>query len=71
MRVSKPFDLYFKECMSGCEYQAAWHMITEGLVREGERAEIEIAEEIALRAKQTLTVQQACPAQAIRQSGMR
>jgi hypothetical protein len=69
MRVSKPFDLYFNEWMSGFEYQAAW--LTEGMVQEGERTEIEIAEEIALRAKQTLTVQQACPAQAIRQSGMR
>jgi hypothetical protein len=26
---------YFNECMNGFEYQAAWHMIAEGLVLEG------------------------------------
>lgn len=26
---------YFNECMTGFEYQAAWHMIAEGLVQEG------------------------------------
>jgi hypothetical protein len=26
---------YFNECMNGFEYQAAWHMIAEGLVQEG------------------------------------
>lgn len=26
---------YFNECMNGFEYQAAWHMIAEGLVTEG------------------------------------
>jgi len=26
---------YFNECMNGFEYQAAWHMIAEGLVMEG------------------------------------
>jgi uncharacterized protein (DUF608 family) len=26
---------YFNECMNGFEYQAAWHMVAEGLVMEG------------------------------------
>ena len=26
---------YFNECMNGFEYQAAWHMIAEGMVMEG------------------------------------
>jgi hypothetical protein len=26
---------YFNECMNGFEYQVAWHMIAEGLVKEG------------------------------------
>jgi uncharacterized protein (DUF608 family) len=29
------FAGYFNECMNGFEYQAAWHMIAEGLVQEG------------------------------------
>jgi non-lysosomal glucosylceramidase len=35
MRVSGGFDFYFNECMNGFEYQVAWHMIAEGMVREG------------------------------------
>jgi hypothetical protein len=27
--------MYFNECMTGFEYQAAWHMVAEGLVQEG------------------------------------
>jgi non-lysosomal glucosylceramidase len=37
-RGGKPghgFAGYFNECMNGFEYQAAWHMIAEGLVQEG------------------------------------
>jgi non-lysosomal glucosylceramidase len=37
-RGDKPghgFAGYFNECMNGFEYQAAWHMIAEGLVQEG------------------------------------
>jgi uncharacterized protein (DUF608 family) len=34
-RVSQSFDFYFNECMNGFEYQAAWHMIAEGMVQEG------------------------------------
>jgi uncharacterized protein (DUF608 family) len=29
------FAGYFNECMTGFEYQVAWHMISEGLVQEG------------------------------------
>ncbi len=35
MRVQKSYDAYFNECMNGFEYQAAWHMIAEGLVMQG------------------------------------
>ncbi len=34
-RVAKGFDYYFNECMTGFEYQVAWHMIWEGMVKEG------------------------------------
>ncbi len=34
-RVQQGFDFYFNECMNGFEYQAAGHMIREGLVTEG------------------------------------
>lgn len=34
-RVSESFDYYFNECMTGFEYQVAWHMIAEGMVEEG------------------------------------
>ncbi len=34
-RVKESFDYYFNECMTGFEYQAAWHMIAEGMVMEG------------------------------------
>jgi hypothetical protein len=37
-RGGKPthgFAGYLNECMNGFEYQAAWHMIAEGLVQEG------------------------------------
>ena len=34
-RVPGGFDAYFNECMTGFEYQAAWHMIAEGMVMEG------------------------------------
>ncbi|MBU6401312.1 MAG: hypothetical protein KGS61_13435, partial [Verrucomicrobia bacterium] len=34
-RVKESFDYYFNECMTGFEYQAASHMIREGLVQEG------------------------------------
>lgn len=34
-RVQQGFDFYFNECMTGFEYQAAGHMIWEGLVEEG------------------------------------
>jgi len=34
-RVQQGFDFYFNECMTGFEYQAASHMIWEGLVKEG------------------------------------
>ena len=33
-RVKESFDFYFNECMTG-EYQAAWHMIAEGMLLEG------------------------------------
>lgn len=29
------FAGYFNECMNGFEYQVAWHMIAEGMVKEG------------------------------------
>jgi non-lysosomal glucosylceramidase len=35
MRVTTGFDFYFNECMNGFEYQAAGHMIWEGMVQEG------------------------------------
>jgi len=34
-RVQQGFDFYFNECMNGFEYQAAGHMIWEGLLQEG------------------------------------
>ena len=34
-RVTTGFDFYFNECMNGFEYQAAWHMVAEGMVQEG------------------------------------
>ncbi len=34
-RVTESFDFYFNECMTGFEYQVAWHMIASGLVMEG------------------------------------
>jgi uncharacterized protein (DUF608 family) len=34
-RVRQGFDYYFNECMNGFEYQAAGHMIWEGMVQEG------------------------------------
>jgi hypothetical protein len=34
-RVRAHFDFYFNECMTGFEYQAAGHMVWEGLVQEG------------------------------------
>ncbi|MGB0744915.1 MAG: GH116 family glycosyl hydrolase, partial [Opitutales bacterium] len=36
-RGGKPggFAGYFNECMTGFEYQVAWHMISEGMVKEG------------------------------------
>ena len=34
-RQSKGFDFYFNECMNGFEYQAAGHMLAEGMVTEG------------------------------------
>jgi hypothetical protein len=34
-RPGHGFAGYFNECMNGFEYQAAWHMISEGLVQEG------------------------------------
>ena len=34
-RVALGYDYYFNECMNGFEYQAAGHMIWEGLVQEG------------------------------------
>lgn len=34
-RVREAFDFYFNECMNGFEYQAAGHMIAEGMVEEG------------------------------------
>jgi uncharacterized protein (DUF608 family) len=34
-KVGKGFAGYFNECMNGFEYQAAGHMIAEGLVQEG------------------------------------
>jgi uncharacterized protein (DUF608 family) len=34
-RVSGGFDLYFNECMNGFEYQAAGHMVAEGMLLEG------------------------------------
>ena len=34
-RVQQGFDYYFNECMTGFEYQAAGHMIWEGLAMEG------------------------------------
>ena len=34
-RVTTGFDFYFNECMNGFEYQAAWHMLAEGMVEEG------------------------------------
>ncbi len=34
-RVPGGFDAYFNECMTGFEYQAAGHMIAEGMLTEG------------------------------------
>jgi uncharacterized protein (DUF608 family) len=34
-RVATGYDYYFNECMTGFEYQAAGHMIWEGMVQEG------------------------------------
>jgi uncharacterized protein (DUF608 family) len=34
-RVQDGNDVYFNECMTGFEYQVAWHMIWEGMVLEG------------------------------------
>ncbi len=34
-RVKESFDFYFNECMTGFEYQVAWHMVAEGLLQEG------------------------------------
>jgi non-lysosomal glucosylceramidase len=34
-RVAQGFDFYFNECMTGFEYQAAGHMLWEGMVTEG------------------------------------
>jgi len=34
-RVTGGFDGYFNECMTGFEYQVAWHMIAEGMLHEG------------------------------------
>jgi len=34
-RVQTGFDFYFNECMNGFEYQAAGHMIWEGMLQEG------------------------------------
>jgi uncharacterized protein (DUF608 family) len=34
-RVPVDFDFYFNECMNGFEYEAAAHMIWEGMVMEG------------------------------------
>jgi hypothetical protein len=34
-RASGGFDFYLNECMTGFEYQAAGHMVREGLVTEG------------------------------------
>jgi len=34
-RVKENYDFYFNECMTGFEYQVAWHMIAEGMVMEG------------------------------------
>ena len=33
--MQQGFDYYFNECMNGFEYQAAGHMIWEGMVQEG------------------------------------
>lgn len=34
-RVSKSFDFYFNECMTGFEYQVAWHCVAERMLLEG------------------------------------
>jgi len=34
-RVQQNYDYYFNECMNGFEYQAAGHMIWEGMLTEG------------------------------------
>jgi uncharacterized protein (DUF608 family) len=34
-RVAEAFDFYFNECMTGFEYQAAGHMLWEGMALEG------------------------------------
>jgi non-lysosomal glucosylceramidase len=34
-RVKESFDFYFNECMTGFEYQVAWHMVAAGLLQEG------------------------------------
>jgi non-lysosomal glucosylceramidase len=34
-RIQQGFDYYFNECMTGFEYQAAGHMICEGMLLEG------------------------------------
>jgi uncharacterized protein (DUF608 family) len=34
-RIGDAFDFYFNECMTGFEYQAAGHMLWEGMLTEG------------------------------------
>jgi non-lysosomal glucosylceramidase len=34
-RLSRDYDFYLNECMTGFEYQVAGHMIWEGMVKEG------------------------------------
>lgn len=34
-RVKQNFDYYFNECMTGFEYQVAWHSLAEGMPLEG------------------------------------
>ncbi len=34
-RVKEGYDYYFNECMTGFEYQVAWHCIGEGMLLEG------------------------------------
>jgi non-lysosomal glucosylceramidase len=33
-RVTESFDFYFNECMTGFEYQVAWHCMAEGMLLE-------------------------------------